>query len=98
MGARYVLLDRWDGQAARFVGAAVGARPGAFCFVRGFGSGPADGAQLSGILPPEQRTSGQPNDGAGVTIPRCPESYLSPDEGSASYRPPTSTRIPLLSR
>jgi hypothetical protein len=96
VGARYVLLDRWDGQAARFVGAAVRARPGAFCFLQGFGSGPNDGAQLLGILPPEQRTVGQLDDRGGVVIPRCPESYLGPEPRVASYRSPVSTRIPLL--
>lgn len=97
VGARYVLLDRWDGQAARFVGAAVRARPGAFCVVQGFGAGPNDGAQLLGILPPERRSAGATDDAGGVMIARCPEDYLSRDAGAVSYRSPTSNRIPLLS-
>ena len=98
VGARYVLLDRWDGQAARFVGSAVRERPGAFCFVRGFGSGADPGAQLLGILPPEERSGAGTNDPGGVVIDFCPEAYVETEAaGGASYLSPTSTRIPLLS-
>lgn len=97
VGARYVFLDRWDGQAARFVAAAVQARPAAFCFVHGFGAGPDDGAQLLGILPAEGRTVGGTDGSGRVLISQCPEDYLSPDAEPTSYRSTTSTRIPLLS-
>ena len=99
VGARYVLLDRWDGQAGRFVAAAVQARPGAFCFVRGFGPGAAGASQLLGILPPESRSAGIRTDG-GVSLGRCPEDYVllasasDPEDGQSSSR---ATRIPLFS-
>ncbi len=80
VGARYVLLDRWDGQAGRFVGAAVQARPGAFCFVRGFGPGQVGSSQLLGILPPELRTDGTSGPG-GVSVAMCPADYLRPGAG-----------------
>ncbi|MEX2466888.1 MAG: hypothetical protein WD995_08250 [Gemmatimonadota bacterium] len=97
VGARYVLLDRWDGQAGRFVGEAVRARPGAFCFVRGFGPGPAGASQLLGILPSEQRTAGDVDDQGGVALGRCPESWVRESSAGASYASPLSTRIPLFS-
>jgi hypothetical protein len=98
VGARYVLLDRWDGQAARFVGTAVRERPGAFCFVRGFGTGADPGAQLLGILPPEQRSAVRTNDAGGVVIALCPDAYAPGDAaGGAAYLSSTSNRIPLLS-
>ena len=99
VGARYVFLDRWDGQAGRFVAAAVQARPGAFCFVRGFGPGAAGASQLLGILPPGSRFEGIRTDG-GVSLGRCPADYVVPgapsgtDDGQSSSR---ATRIPLFS-
>ena len=99
VGARYVLLDRWDGQAGRFVAAAVQARPGAFCFVRGFGPGAAGASQLLGILPPESRSAGI-RTGGGVSLGRCPEGYVVPgapsgtEDGQSSSR---AARIPLFS-
>lgn len=93
VGARYVLLDQWDGQAARYVGAALKARPGVFCFVKGFGEPRDGGAQLLGILPPEFREAssrGELADG----VQRCPESFTEPDAGGRPYLP--SLRIPLL--
>lgn len=92
IGARFVLLDQWDGQAVRYVGAAVTQRPDAFCYVGGFGQPTDGGAQLLGILPPAMRggVSGQES---GRGIEPCPESFMvSPDGGSYS----SSFRIPLL--
>jgi hypothetical protein len=98
VGARYVLLDRWDGQAARFVGTAVRERPGAFCFVRGFGTDADPGAQLLGILPPEQRSAVRTNDAGGVVIALCPAAYAPGDAArGAAYLSSMSNRIPLLS-
>lgn len=99
VGARYVLLDRWDGQAGSFVAAAVQARPGAFCFVRGFGPGAAGASQLLGILPPASRSAGMRVDG-GVSLGRCPADYVvptadaDPEVGQSSSR---ATTIPLFS-
>jgi hypothetical protein len=92
IGARFVLLDQWDGQAVRYLGAAVTQRPDAFCYVGGFGQPTDGGAQLLGILPPAVRggVSGQE---PGRGIEPCPESFtVSPDGGSYS----SSFRIPLL--
>jgi hypothetical protein len=98
VGARYVLLDRWDVQAARFVGAAVRQMPGAFCFVRGFGPGPAGASQLLGILPEEARMRGSLDAEGGVSLARCPAGYLRAGvDPDAPYASSTSTRIPLLS-
>lgn len=99
LGARYVLLDQWDGLAARWVGAAVRSAPGAFCFVRAFGDPSEGGAQLLGILPPEARATGGV---APTSLARCPEGYVTPAraEGAEGAEPYSSSsdRIPLLSR
>jgi hypothetical protein len=94
VGARYVLLDKWDGLATRYVGAAVRGRPGAFCFVRGFGSAESGGAQLLGIRPPDARadTSDPAADG-GVRLSACPAEYALSD---VPYSSSGSGRIPLL--
>lgn len=94
LGARYILLDQWDGFAARYVGAAVRQRPGAFCFVRAFGPR-RSGAQLLGVLPPQAREAGAA-DGSGVALARCPADYTiaGAPEPSTSYA--SSGRIPLL--
>ncbi len=93
VGARYVLVDQWDGLAARYVGSAVQGRPGAFCFVRAFGLPEQGGAQLLGILPPEERSNAATASPSG--IPRCPDSYVSPGADGASYSS-SSWSIPLL--
>lgn len=74
LGARYVLLDRWDGLAARYVGAAVRQRPDAFCWMAGFGGPDEGGAQLLGILPPELRVDAGPAD-PEFMIDDCPGSF-----------------------
>lgn len=96
LGARYVLLDRWDGLAGRYVGGAVQRWPAAFCFAAGFGSAAESGAQLLGILPPGAR--GAPGDGQVAGISRCPTEYYAPgvqaptEAGGYS----SSRTIPLL--
>lgn len=99
VGARYVLLDRWDPQAGRFLGAAVQARPGAFCFIRGFGPGAAGASQLLGILPPGSRSEGIRTDG-GVSLGRCPADYALPESAADPEMDQSSSRartIPLFS-
>lgn len=94
LGARYILLDQWDGFAARYVGAAVRERPGAFCLVQGFGEPSAGGAQLLGLLPPGQRASTASADGA-VRVERCPADFTTGVERvSGTYS--SSGGIPLL--
>jgi 4-amino-4-deoxy-L-arabinose transferase-like glycosyltransferase len=73
LGARYVLLDRWDGLASRYVGSAVQRRPNAFCWLAGFGSPQEGGAQLLGILPPELRDGGAVD--PEFLIDQCPDAY-----------------------
>jgi hypothetical protein len=92
LGSRYELVDQWDGQAGRFVVAAVRGDPGAFCAVRGFGAD--GGTQLLGILPSELRGQGIVADDGSVRIGSCPVAYLR-GEGDAPYDP-SSSNIPLL--
>ena len=96
LGARYVLLDQWDGLAARYLGAAVRGMPGAFCYVTGFGQATEGGAQLLGVLPPDRRAAGDSDVGAGVTLARCPGDYAVLAVASSGYS--LSGRIPLLDR
>lgn len=97
LGARYVLLDEWDGLAAAYVGVAVARRPGAFCFVRSFGEPGMGGAQLLGILPPEARGVTAATQGDALRIGVCPAGYETgsvPDPQSSSSA--SSNAIPLL--
>ena len=92
LGARYELVDQWDGQAGRFVVGAVRGDPGAFCSVRGFGAD--GGTQLLGILPSRRRGHGIATADASVRIGGCPEEYVR-GEAAVPYDP-SSSRIPLL--
>jgi len=95
VGARYVLLDQWDGQAVRFVGVAISEQPGAFCYLRPFGEPTEGGAQLLGILAPEDRVAGVFDEEGGVPMGSCsPEFSVAPTSGALDYSP--SGRIPLL--
>jgi 4-amino-4-deoxy-L-arabinose transferase-like glycosyltransferase len=95
IGVRYVLLDQWDGLAGRYVGGAVRQWPGAFCYMGGFGEPAQGGAQLLGILPPDQRPRAAAGGGEGVGIAPCPESYYArSDDRTGNYS--SSGRIPLL--
>jgi hypothetical protein len=92
VGARYELLDVWDGLARRYVAGAVRRAPGAWCAMGSFG----EGTQLLGILPPGQRVlQPTPSDPErGVRIDPCPLSYVA-GGGTASYSS-SSSSIPLL--
>jgi 4-amino-4-deoxy-L-arabinose transferase-like glycosyltransferase len=94
IGARYILLDRWDGLATRYVGGAVRERPGAFCYVRGFGQPNEGGAQLLGILPPSDRARAGASGETAVGISACPSEYFNPGTSVEHYS--SSGRIPLL--
>lgn len=95
LGARYVLLDGWDGLASRYVGGAVVRSPGAFCYVRPFGRPGAGGAQLLGILPAEARDE-SPSTSRQVRLAPCPPDYaVAPAQEPQSS---SSGRIPLLER
>ena len=96
LGAEYVLIDEWDGQARRFVGPAVVRRPGAFCFVRAFGQPGAGGAQLLGILPVAERSDARPSPNEEVRIPMCPSRYASEAGDGYSSSLSSSGAIPLL--
>lgn len=91
VGARYELLDSWDGLAGRYVVGAVRQEPGAFCALRGFG----EGTQLLGILPPAERVPGSvTTPEGGVRIEACPASYVA--AAPSSRYSSSSTTIPLL--
>lgn len=94
IGARWVLLDQWDGLAARHVGAAVRERPSAFCYMRAFGDPAQGGAQLLGIRAPEERGDGgaAPPENVGITV--CPGQTAAGSESVGDYA--SSERIPLL--
>jgi hypothetical protein len=72
VGAGYLLLDLVGGQA-RLLARAIGARPGAFCSVAGFGG--RDGGprtELLGILPPGERGGEAGTRDDAVSIGVCP--------------------------
>lgn len=93
LGVRYVLLDRWDGLASRYVGAAVTRRPGAYCYIGAFGQPQEGGVQLFGILPPEQRVALTGSTEGDVGVSACPDGYAR-EGATAAYS--SSGRIPLL--
>lgn len=95
LGARYILLDQWDGFARRYVASAVTRRPAAFCFVGSFGSAASGGSQLLGVLPPEAR--GRTEGGGGdVRLESCPDDYSASPGGTTLENYSSSGRIPLL--
>ncbi|NNL30439.1 MAG: hypothetical protein HKO77_05420, partial [Gemmatimonadetes bacterium] len=94
LAARYILLDQWDGFARRYVASAVTRRPGAFCFVRGFGSAANGGSQLLGVLPPTVRETTDAV-GGDVRLESCPGEYMAePMAPADDYS--SSGLIPLL--
>lgn len=96
VGARYELLDEWDGLAARYVAGAVRERPGAFCAVRGFGD--AQRTQLLGVLPVAERGTAADRAEDGVRIGACDGGYVHPDAPASAGYSSGSSRIPLLER
>lgn len=92
LGARYELLDEWDGLAPRYVGGAVQRLPGAFCALGAFGE--SRRTQLLVVLPPEARRDQPGGDTGGVSIPRCDRKYVL--GGGTNPYDSGSSRIPLL--
>lgn len=94
VGARYVLLDNWDGLSSRYVGRAVQQNAQAFCSVRGFGSRPG-GAHLLGIKDEASRSESVQLRTQEIRLDVCPGSYIRIDLDDR-YLSSSSTRIPLL--
>jgi hypothetical protein len=98
-GARYVVLDQWDGQAMTFVGEAVARRQEAFCAVGGFDprSGGA-GTLILGIMLDVPPSDGLPE--PSVSLDRCPPAMLGdvtspiPDYSSSSIPLPSAAPAP----
>ncbi|TVR67137.1 MAG: hypothetical protein EA422_00710 [Gemmatimonadales bacterium] len=89
VGARYLLFDWVDGVAFRFLPEVLSARPGAFCFVAGWGADPPEpGTDLLGILPPELRVEGESD-----VIPRCPDGWA---REPLLQVEPEGVQVPLL--
>ena len=94
LGARYVLLDQWDGLSGRYVGGALQRYPQAFCSVRAFGSAEAP-SYLLGVRPPAERGFGVPS-GGDVRIDGCTTDFALAGAPGVGYSSSTSMRIPLL--
>ena len=94
VGARYVLLDNWDGLSSRYIGRALQRDAQAFCSVKGFGLGPG-GAHLLGIKEKALRSEGRRSSTQEIRLDICPGSYVrsTPEERYLSL---SSSRIPLL--
>ena len=90
MGADYLLVDRVDGVASRYLPGVLAGRPRAFCYVGGWGGGPQEpGTDLVGIFPPEFRKEG----GGMGDIQRCPEGWVRDPQRSVEAE---GLRVPLL--
>ena len=96
LGARYLLLDHWDGLAGRYVGGALQRYPQAFCSVRAFGTAEAP-TYLIGVRPPAERGFGAPSRG-DVQIDGCTTDFALAGAPGVGYSSSTSMRIPLLDR
>ena len=93
-GARYVVLDQWDGQAMRYVGEAVAQRSQAFCAVGGFD--PREGSAgtlILGILPDVPAAAAAPAT-TRISLERCPPEMLG--DVSAPIPSYSSSEVPLL--
>ncbi len=92
VGARYLLVDRVDAVAGRYLPGVLEGRPRAFCYVGGWGGGPGEpGTDLVGILPPDERRAG----GDLSDIQRCPPEWTRELEAEPV---PEGLRVPLLVR
>lgn len=94
LGARYLLIDRWDGLAGRYLGGALQRYPQAFCSVRAFGTAESP-SYLIGVRPLTERGFGAPSSG-DVQIDGCSTDYAAADAPGVGYSSSTSMRIPLL--
>lgn len=92
LGARYLLLDHWDGISGYYLPELIRARPGAFCWIGGWGGeGGGPGTDLFGILPPGERREGMEL----REMQLCPPGYRAapPEEPRTEGR-----RVPILVR
>ncbi len=89
-GARWLLLDHWDGVAGHYLIPVLQARPLAFCHIRGWGGGDGrPGTDLFGILPPSERQMG----GSVAEMERCPAGWSA---ASPVDPPHLDARVPLF--
>lgn len=96
--AEYVVLDFVGNQGVRYVGAALGAEPGAFCLVGAFGGNSGVPAtRLLRLMPPGRESGSRVEEGQ-IRLASCP---VTGDGSSAPEGPvefSSSWRIPILDR
>ena len=95
VGARYVILDRWDGLASRYVGEALRRHPGAFCAVRRFGAEETP-TYLLGIRAPGERGLPAAADPEAIHVRGCPAGMVDETAAARAQTSSASMRIPLL--
>ncbi|HSG46309.1 MAG TPA: hypothetical protein VLA43_00715, partial [Longimicrobiales bacterium] len=97
-GADYVVLDYVGNQGPRFVGAALGGEPEAFCQVAVFGGGSGIPAtRILGITPPD-RDSGSRVEGGQIQLATCGEAVDPVMVANTATPGASGWRIPLLER
>lgn len=94
VGARYVLLDNWDGLSSRYVGRALQRNAQAFCSIRGFGSTQGS-THLLGIKEESSRSGSEQLRTQEIRLDACPASYIRTDPDDR-YPSSSSRRIRLL--
>ena len=98
-GIDYVLLDQLDDLAVYYVGAAIRARPGAFCPLHAFGTRANPGSQLLGVVQPSGSGGALdegPGSGGEIRLSPCPPERM---RGDPSVIPDySSSVVPLFGR
>lgn len=92
VGARYIVLDQWDGLAGRYLGGALRRYPQAFCTVQAFGEERT--TYVLGVKPLESRGASNNIPVEEVRVDACPADYA--PGGTLEATSSSSARIPLL--